>query len=53
MAVLLATPASAAMSAVTTTRARSALAGREPTVYRRYAHWWITLPCAEARVLAG
>ena len=27
--------------------------GREPTVYRRYSHWWKTLPSAEVRVLAG
>jgi hypothetical protein len=27
------------------------LADREPTVYRRYAHWWGTLPRAEVRVL--
>jgi hypothetical protein len=29
------------------------LADREPTVYRRYHHWWATLPCAESRVLPG
>lgn len=29
------------------------LADREPTVYRRYAHWWDTLPNAEVRVLPG
>jgi hypothetical protein len=29
------------------------LADREPTVYRRYAHWWKTLPNAEVRVLPG
>jgi Winged helix DNA-binding domain len=29
------------------------LADREPTVYRRYAHWWTTLPSAEVRVLPG
>ena len=29
------------------------LAGREPIVYRRYAHWWSALPGAEIRVLAG
>jgi hypothetical protein len=29
------------------------LAGREPSVYRRYAHWWATVPSAEVRVLAG
>jgi hypothetical protein len=28
------------------------LAGREPTVYSRYAHWWTKgLPAAEVRVL--
>ena len=27
------------------------LAGREPIVYRRYAHWWSELPGAEVRVL--
>ena len=27
------------------------LAGREPTVYSRYAHWWNQLPGAEVRVL--
>ncbi len=27
------------------------LAGREPTVYRRYARWWSTLPQAQVRVL--
>jgi hypothetical protein len=27
------------------------LADREPTVYRRYAHWWTTLPSAEVRLL--
>lgn len=27
------------------------LADREPIVYRRYAHWWSTLPSAEVRVL--
>lgn len=27
------------------------LAGRDPAVYRRYAHWWKTLPSAEVRVL--
>jgi hypothetical protein len=27
------------------------LAGREPAVYRRYAHWWKALPNAEVRVL--
>jgi hypothetical protein len=29
------------------------LAEREPTVYRRYAHWWATLPSAEVRLLPG
>lgn len=27
------------------------LADRDPTVYRRFAHWWSTLPSAEVRVL--
>jgi hypothetical protein len=27
------------------------LADRDPTVYRRYAHWWRTLPHAEVRIL--
>ena len=27
------------------------LAGRDPAVYRRYAHWWDELPGAEVRVL--
>jgi hypothetical protein len=27
------------------------LADREPTVYRRYGHWWKTLPHAEVRIL--
>jgi hypothetical protein len=27
------------------------LAGRDPAVYRRYAHWWVELPGAEVRVL--
>lgn len=27
------------------------LAGRDPAVYRRYAHWWKRLPGAEVRVL--
>ena len=27
------------------------LADREPTVYRRYAHWWTDLPSDEVRVL--
>jgi Winged helix DNA-binding domain len=31
----------------------SFLADREPTVYRRYAHWWATLPSAEVRVLSS
>ena len=29
------------------------LAGREPTIYGRYAHWWKTMPAAEVRVLGG
>jgi hypothetical protein len=29
------------------------LADRDPTVYRRYAHWWAKLPSAEVRVLPG
>jgi winged helix DNA-binding protein len=29
------------------------LADREPTVYRRYAHWWNALPSAEVRILPG
>jgi hypothetical protein len=29
------------------------LADRQPTVYRRYAHWWATLPSAEVRILPG
>ena len=29
------------------------LAGRDPAVYRRYAHWWKTLPSAEVRVLGA
>lgn len=29
------------------------LGGRDPMVYRRYAHWWTTLPKAEVRVLPG
>lgn len=32
---------------------RAFLAERDPTVYRRYGHWWTTLPAAEVRVLAG
>ena len=31
----------------------SFLAGRDPTVYRRYAHWWKELPAAQTRVLPG
>jgi len=31
----------------------SLLADREPAVYRRYDHWWATLPRAEARLLPG
>jgi hypothetical protein len=31
----------------------SFLAGRDPNVYRRYAHWWEKLPAAERRVLRG
>ena len=29
------------------------LADRDPTVYRRYGHWWTKLPSAEVRVLPG
>jgi winged helix DNA-binding protein len=29
------------------------LAEREPIIYRRYAHWWATLPSAEVRLLPG
>jgi len=29
------------------------LADREPTIYRRYAHWWTTLPSDDVRVLPG
>ena len=29
------------------------LADRDPKVYRRYAHWWSTLPGAEVRLLPG
>jgi hypothetical protein len=29
------------------------LADRDPTVYRRYAHWWAKLPSAEVRLLPG
>ncbi|HZD70219.1 MAG TPA: winged helix DNA-binding domain-containing protein [Actinomycetes bacterium] len=29
------------------------LADREPMVYRRYAHWWTTLPSADVRLLPG
>ncbi len=28
------------------------LAGRDPTVYRRYNHWWSKLPGGETRLLA-
>jgi hypothetical protein len=31
----------------------SLIADRDPTVYRRYAHWWGKLPSAEVRVLGG
>jgi hypothetical protein len=31
---------------------RAFLSGRQPLVYRRYAHWWASLPGAEIRVLA-
>jgi hypothetical protein len=31
----------------------SFLADRDPTVYRRYAHWWAKLPNAEVRLLPG
>ena len=31
----------------------SFLADRDPTVYRRYGHWWKNLPSAEVRVLPG
>ena len=35
-------------------RALVALLGdRERTVYRRYTHWWTTLPSTEVRVLPG
>jgi hypothetical protein len=27
------------------------LAGRDPNVYRRYGHWWKSLPSAEVRIL--
>jgi hypothetical protein len=27
------------------------LAGRDPKVYRRYSHWWATLPAAEVRLM--
>lgn len=29
------------------------LAGHQPQVYRRYGHWWTTLPSAEVRMLPG
>lgn len=29
------------------------LADRDPKVYRRYAHWWATLPSADVRLLPG
>ena len=29
------------------------LADRDPAVYRRYTHWWKTLPNAEVRLLPG
>ena len=29
------------------------LAERDPAVYRRYGHWWASLPTAEVRVLRG
>lgn len=29
------------------------LADRDPTVYRRYGHWWASLPSAEVRILTG
>lgn len=29
------------------------LADRDPNVYRRYGHWWATLPSADVRVLPG
>ena len=29
------------------------LAGRDPAVYRRYAHWWPRLPSGDVRVLPG
>lgn len=29
------------------------LAGRDPMVYRRYAHWWAKLPSGDVRVLPG
>jgi hypothetical protein len=29
------------------------LADRDPNAYRRYAHWWATLPSAELRILPG
>ena len=29
------------------------LAGRDPAAYRRYGHWWATLPKGEVRILPG
>jgi hypothetical protein len=29
------------------------LAGREPRIYTRYAHWWDDMPSADVRVLGG
>jgi hypothetical protein len=29
------------------------LADRDPTVYRRYGHWWAKLPPGETRLLGG
>ena len=29
------------------------LAGRQPKIYRRYDHWWSTLPSAETRLFPG
>ncbi|MBA2718091.1 MAG: winged helix DNA-binding domain-containing protein [Chloroflexi bacterium] len=31
----------------------SFLADRDPTVYRRYGHWWAKMPSAEVRVIGG
>ena len=31
----------------------SLLTGRDPAVYRRYDHWWTSLPRAEVRMLRG